>query len=307
MDFFSNAQALYVIDPSSPASQLPVDDTSHATSEPAEHGQFLTMPEEHIEVGEPGEIEIIVEELPGAPAGTKDPEPILEVSEEQPEDSNEAKKDDKSSKWNWSDHGKKDSEGFVAWIKERLSNVPKHSGFDSSGLQRASAYLDKLDNEISKAMRLDLDGELDANMIEKVRSEIDEGMARLQSRMEKVNKTKKSNRKKKAEYEMDEDGFIKEAQKITGVQGIYVTVPLLISRIARICVNGSISAGHSIADLYHRQVEKYALNEREQAEVVQLIEDMGYAIRWDRGYFSNESFQPSSSDNYDWASNTTDN
>ena len=308
MTFQSTAQELFVIDPISPASQLPAFDT-HTLSEVNNHVGHLSP----IEVAEPGEVEIVVEELPGAPPGTKDPEPALEVVEEpmhvqDAEDANEAKKGKdggKNEKWDLSKHG---PTGFVNWIKSRIEDVPKHSGYDSAGLERAMAYMDRLDNEISKAMRMDLDGELDANKVEKVRAELDDGISRLQARLDKVKETKKSSRKKKktAEYEVDADGFIKEAQKITGVKGVYVTVPLLISRIARVCVNGTISAGHDIEDLYARQVKKYALNDREQAEVRQLLWDMGYPLREDRGFFPDDNLEVSDSDNMDWAANYAD-
>jgi hypothetical protein len=261
-----------------------------------------------IEVSEPVDVEIVVEELPGAPPGTKDPE--LEVHEEplhveEKEDANDAKKDKdggKNAKWDWSKHG---PTGFVAWIKERLAAVPKHSGYDSAGLERAMAYMEKLDSEISKAMRMDLDEELDANQVEKVRSQLDEGLSRLQGRLDKVKDSKKSSKKRKktADYEMDDEGFVKEAQKIIGVSGVYITVPLLISRIARVCINGTVSAGHDIEDLYNRQVKKWNLTEREQAETMQLLFDMGYPLRQDRGFMPDDDIEVSDSDNMDWAAN----
>ena len=318
MTFQSNAQALYVIDPISPASQLPAFDEHAVSAIPPHHpyeGKEQLMSFSPIEVEEPGEVEIVVEELPGAPAGTRDPdlevhdEPSLHVEDQ------EAAKDDKkdgktgkNEKWDWSKHG---PHGFVAWVKSRLDEVPKHSGYDSAGLERAMAYFERLDNEISKAMRMDLDGELDANKIEKVRAELDEGLSRLQSRLDKVKDSKKSSRKRKksnttAEYIVDEDGFVKEAQKITGVQGIFVTVPLLISSIARICVNGTVSAGHDIEDMFKRLATKYKLTEREKMETIQLLEDMGYYVRRDRGYFPDDNVEISSSDNFDWAANYVD-
>jgi transposase len=160
--------------------------------------------------------------------------------------------------------------------------------------------LERLDNEISKAMRLDLDGELDANKIESVRATIDDGLSRLHERLDKVKKKSKSRRKKKAEFSPE---MIKSAQKITGVQGVFVTVDLLTSRIARVCINGMVSAGHDIEDLYKRQVSKYKLNDREQAQVMQLLADMGYPLRQDRGYLADEDVDTTSSDNFDWAAN----
>lgn len=298
----TTAQELIVVDPSmvSPTGHSGMSLVPLEVSEVhPNHPQDANM--DPVEVNEPVDVEIVIEDLPGAPAGTKDPEPVLEVSEPEEDktkvDDNEAKSK-KPEKWDWASKG---AEGFVTWIKERIEDVPKHSGYDSAGLERAVSYLEKLDNEISKAMRLDLDGELDANKIETVRADIDDGVARLHDRLDKIKKHKKTSRKKKSEFEID--GLVKEAQKITGVQGTFVTVPLLISGIARVCINGMVSAGHDIEVIYKDQVKKYNLNEREKSEVRWLLLDMGYGMRGDRGFLPEEDFDPTSSDNYDYAAN----
>lgn len=301
MSLKSTAQELFVVEPQMGGSPSP----SPLSLIPLEVSDSPVASMESLEVSEPGEVEIIIEDLPGAPHGTHDPEP-LEVSEHDKDDDkdklevtdeNDAKKSKKPEKWDWESKG---PTGFVVWIKSRIEDVPKHSGYDSSGLERAVAYMERLDNEISKAMRLDLDGALDANKIESVRSQIDEGLSRLHDRLDKVKKHSKSRRKKKA----DADSIlVKEAQKIAGVQGVYVTVPLLISRVARVCINGMVSAGHDIEDIYSKQVKKYKLNEREQAETMQLLADMGYPLRQDRGYLADEDVDFASSDNMDWAAN----
>lgn len=149
-------------------------------------------------------------------------------------------------------------------------------------------------------MRLDLEGELDANQIEKVRSVIDNGIERLHERLDKVKSSKKKGRKKKADLT---EGLVKEAQKITGVQGVFVTVDLLTSHIARVCINGMVSAGHDIEDLFERQAKYFGLDKRERAQVIQLLDDMGYAMRRDRGFMPDEDVDVGSSDNMDWAAN----
>jgi hypothetical protein len=298
MSLQSTAQELIVVEP--PMGHTMGNLPSLVPLEVSEAPPSFSM--EPMEVTEPGEIEIVIEELPGAPSGTHDPEP-LEVSEDDSKDKgevadeNDAKKPKKNEKWDWEAHG---PHGFVAWVKARIDDVPKHSGYDSAGLERAMSYMERLDNEISRAMRLDLDGELDANKIEAVRSQIDEGLSRLHDRLDKVKKHSKSRRKKKADVDYT---LVKEAQKITGVQGIYVTVPLLISRVARVCINGMVSAGHDIEDIYAKQVKKYKLSDREQAETMQLLSDMGYPLRQDRGYMPDEDVDFASSDNMDWAAN----
>lgn len=300
MSLQSEAQLL-VIDPS--VLQMGVNPMEMAPLEVEEthSGHHAELKDEApMEVSEPGEVSIVIDDLPGAPSGTHDPEPVLEVSEEDDKnkiDENNAKPK-KDPRWDWEARGAK---GFIAWVKERCDDVPKHSGYDTAGLERAAAYLEKLDNEISKAMRLDLDGELDANQIEKVRSLIDNGIERIHDRLDKVKKHKKTSRKKKSEVEMD--GLVKEAQKITGVQGVFVTVDLLTSRIARVCINGMVSGGHDIEEMFKRQAEYYNLNKREKAQVIQLIEDMGYAMRHDRGYMPEDDMRVEDSGNFDWAAN----
>lgn len=241
------------------------------------------------------DLQIFIEELPGAPPGTKDPEPEpeIEVEEEPEKDENDAQKV-KKEKWDWESKG---ASGFFVWVKDMLASVPKHSGYDSAGIERAVAFLDRLDSEISKAMRMDLDGDLDANKIEEVRSKIDDGISALQQRLNKIKKTKKS-KKKKADAESD---LVKEAQKATGIQGTFVVVPLLISRLGRIIINGTVSAGHDAEDMFHKLSAKYKLTDREQAELLQYLADSNFPMLGDRGYKLDEDYSLRSSDNFDYS------
>ena len=261
-----------------------------------------TQPEV-MEVTEPGEVEIVIEDLGSIPGlmGDLDPakEQLLEVVEE-PEkdtkknDSNDAKAKAPKDQWDWEAKG---HEGFLEWVKERFSGVPKHTGYDSSGLERAVSYLEKLDNEISKAMRLDLDGKLDANKIEDIRSKIEDGIDRLYDRIDRI---KKKPKKKKADF-IDDGTMIKKAGT-PAPKGIYIMAPLFISCIARTLINGNISAGHDLEDMFKKLSTKYKLNDREKMETIQLLSDMGYYLRLDRGLID-EDVDTTSSDNFDWAAN----
>lgn len=231
------------------------------------------MDQEEIEVEEPQEIEVV------------EPEDV-EVEEKNP--------------WNWqsSGHGK-----FLEWLLGMISNVPKHSGRDTTGLEKAIAYFEAIDKEISKAMRTDFKNEIDSAKAEEARAEIESGLERLLERLEKVRSTKYKRHSKKVKKADVEYGLVKEAQKATHVGGIVVTVPLFISRLARVCINGLVSAGHDIETTFDKLNKKYKLTNREQAELMQLIEDMGYQVRRDRGFELNEDIDTSSSDNYDWSAN----
>lgn len=250
---------------------------------------------------ESGEIALIVQEedspedvqvykfdmsfIPGADIEEED-----DISVEEEEDEVEVEEKDM---WDWRSDGLKN---FLPWLQKMINMVPSHSGRESAGIERAIAYLETLNKCISQAVRSDLRGEIDIASCDSARNQIDDGVDRLQARLEQISK---KNKKKKAS-ETDQQ-IVKEAQKITGVKGIVVTVPLLISTIARVCINGMVSGGHDIEDIFEKQCEKYKLDDREQTEVMQLLSDMGYAVNRDRGYLRNEEVDKSSSDNFDWS------
>ena len=193
------------------------------------------------------------------------------VVEEEPE---EIKVEDDP--WHWGD-----LKNVPKWMHDRYQAIPRHSGYDISGLERAIAYLKTFLRQVSKATQSDINGVLDVNQVETVRDQVEDGISRLEERIDRLESHKKKNRKRSSE---ENESLVKTAQKITGLSnGITVTVPLLISRLARIMINGTVSAGHDMEDMFHKLSEDYDLSKREQAELIQLIEDMGYPVRMDRG------------------------
>lgn len=203
--------------------------------------------------------------------------------------------------WDWG--GK--ASNFLPWLSKMMQGIPAHSGRDTAGLERAIAYLETLDREISRAVRTDLNNEIAIESVEKARDEIQRGLERLEDRLDKVKSSKypKKNKKKTKRGEEENEILVKEAQKSPGVGGIVVSVPLLISGLARVCINGTISAGHDIEDMLLKVSKKFDLTSREQFELVQLITDMNYPVRRDRGFLLDEEIDTKSSDNFDWAAN----
>jgi hypothetical protein len=239
-----------------------------------------------------------LEEIPGAGDLGDDieaEEGDIEVEEEEEVEVEEPEA------WDWSSRGLAQ---FLPWLSGMMQGVPRHTGHDTTGLEKAIAYFELLDKEITKAMRQDFKNEISSADAERAREQIEDGLERLVERLEKVNGSKyKRKAKKNKKAWTVASGLVKEAQKATNITGITITVPLLISRIARVCINGMVSAGHDIEDLYARQVKGYGLDKREQAEVMQLLADMGYPLRQDRGMMPGEEVDQSESDNLDWAAN----
>lgn len=236
--------------------------------------------------------QVIILTLPDLPGSELTAEDLAEIVVDEPE---EVVVEDKPiDPWDWKHHG---LAKFFDWTNERMSGIPRHSGHDVGGIERAIAYLETLNKSIGAAVKTDLKGELDIAKIETIRESIETGIERLEDRLEQL-RAGKAKKKKSKKASGQYTGLKKEAGA-TMVSGIVVTVPLLISKIARVCINGHISAGKDIEDLFRKLSEKYKLSDREKAEVVQLIEDMGYPVFRDSGYFVDEEYDPTSEEGFD--------
>ena len=156
----------------------------------------------------------------------------------------------------------------------------------------------RINNEISKAIANDYNGEVDVAKLEQARREIFDGIHRLEEAVEKLDN---GYRGKKAD--LDENGLVKEAKQ-DRIGGIIITVPILISRIAKVCINSMVSGGKDIERVFADQSKEWSLDKREQAELMELLEAMGYnQPRRDRAYPADHQMEYKSSDNYDLSAN----
>lgn len=248
-----------------------------------------------IEVGDEDPIhEEFSFKLPAVPGGD-DQEEI-----EEPADLEVAEDDDQVEVV--SDPNKWTVDTFMEYLRNKWTNLPRHSGRDTTGLERVIAVLEALDREISKAVRMDTDGKLDIGVLEGIRDEIHDGIKRSKERLDKIQTTKYPSKIKKKKADVDgESELVKEAQKATHVGGIMITVPLLISSLARSCINGMVSAGHDIEDIFRKVSKEYDLSKREKLELIQLLSDMNYPVRRDLGMPLDKEIDTTSSDNVNWS------
>lgn len=232
---------------------------------------------------EPKEIFFKLDLIPGA---TDDDfieeEPEVEVEENVPEESIDP--------WDWEKQG--GTGCFLDWIKTMFDGVPKHSGKDTTGVERAISYFERLDKEISNAMRKDFKREIDSAKAEQAREEIEKGLESLVGRLEKLRSKKFKKRKGKKAFE--DFGLVKEGETtITGK--IVVTVPYLISNIARTCIEATVQGGKDIEECFNKMCDKWELDNREKFQVATLIKDMGYPLLLDRVNFGEDFILPTES------------
>lgn len=259
------------------------------------------MHHDDLEVGEEDlkESDFKLNDIPG---GSPDDHEDLEVADlkESKEDKEEVEIEIKpTSAWDWSALG---LDQFLPWVKGRLSAVPQHSGQSAVGIERAISYLEKLRKEISQAVKEDHDGVIPMDLLEKACVEIENGIERLSNRLDKLTGGKSKKRVKKSD---DENSSLVKEGMSPGIKGVYVTVPLLISRVVRSCINGMVSGGHDPSAILADNIKKFALSEREIAECIQLMADMGLPLSLDaeRKLMPGDPVDLRSSDNHDFMAN----
>ncbi len=198
---------------------------------------------------------------------------VIEVSEhEAPKASKEKGPKDA---WDWQSLG---LGKFMDWCQDRLNSIPNMSGNETTAIERGISYLERLNKEISRAITTDYDAEIDVKAIETVRKWIFTSIKTLRGIFDQRHESDYSGK----EAATDANGKMVKEARTPYSGGIIVTVPLIISRCARVCINGTVSAGHDLPSLYREQVKAFGLDKREQAELIQHLEDMGFPIRADR-------------------------
>jgi hypothetical protein len=250
--------------------------------------------------------------LPGAP------DYVVVVEEE------EAENDDPKT---WEKDG--DHAQFVQYLKDKKSKIPRHSGETVPGCERAKSYLKSLLNEISKAMRTDLEGVVDEIEIESIRKDIEDMIDRLDVQIKKLRGAKKAafDVKLYAEgsckkcgshapiwHDIDNEKLVCmhcEAEAVKSTDGLEKTAatPILnvyMSAFERAVVgtiiNSKVSAGRNIEETYDKLKNKYNFTPREELAIQQLIADYGYPVNKDRGLL-NEPSDPASGDGVEWQTN----
>lgn len=196
----------------------------------------------------------------------------------------------------WTDDG--DHSKFVAYLKDKILNIPSHSGKTIPGCERALAYLKSCEQEISRAMRSDLEGKIDEEQVDVIRQDIYKMTDRLENHINRLRKSAGIQQVNFVTAEDIEQGISKTAG--TPILNVYMT-PFERAIVGTI-INAKVSAGRNIEEVYAQLKAKYNFDPREELAIQQLIADHGYPVYKDRGLL-NEPTDPASGDNIEWQTN----
>lgn len=184
---------------------------------------------------------------------------------------------------------------FMEYISECYpAKIPQHDGKSMLGCERATGFLERLNNEISRAIRDDVDGKLsdDIDHLEEIRINIMKDILVLKNHLSILKKKFKEEHEKKAAplwlngsgKEIKIDGDI--SKKASTPNNIVISVTPFERAISGMLINATVSAGYDMEEVYEFLKDKYELSDREELAIMQIVADSGYHIFKDRGTFS---------------------
>jgi len=179
------------------------------------------------------------------------------------------------------------------------AQIPRHDGTTMLGCEKAISFLDRLNSEISRAIRDDMDDVLDVSSLEQIRVSVMKDTLVLKDHLNKLKKKFKEMHKSSS-VSIAEDNGVPVWKNADGDSVSYdelkkeaatpnkmvIAVPPFERAIAGILINAQVSGGNSMEDVWDVLSKKYDIQPREELAIMQVVMDMGFHVFKDRGTFS---------------------
>lgn len=202
------------------------------------------------------------------------------VFEEQPVQQQQQQVKDK----NWLET--KDISQFVQFLDEQMSKIPtlQHAQGNLSKMENALARWKKLNNYCSEALRSDFHATLDADEVDRKRQIIENNMDNLQDGIDSIHQMKQTRRQQRRQHRRraDEDFEITKEGTAPHFNGFQMVITPFQRAIVGALINGKVSGGRNIEELWEDAKKKYKMDEREELEILQVLADFGYPEFKDR-------------------------
>ena len=239
---------------------------------------FKDLSQELEEVGE--ELEELAEENPDVTIGDMIPGTSLSASE----------LDDEKEEVETDYANDKDLSKFMEYINGQYpSGIPAHDGRTTVGCERAISYLERLNSDISRAIKDDVDGVLDLMELESVRTNIMHDVIKLKQHLGNLKKKLKEVNAGNSEIPLwkNTQGELVDPLKIEKSASVPNNMVIAITPFERaitgMMINSHVSAGRPMADTFEALKKKYDISDREELSIMQICMDNGFPIFKDRG------------------------
>lgn len=180
---------------------------------------------------------------------------------------------------------------FMDYISgEYPAKIPMHDGRTTTGCEKAIVFLDRLNSQISRAIKDDVESVLDLEKLEEIRGHIMRDVITLKDHLNNLKRKIKEEHSKKASTDapmwINSEGksvdIVKEATTPHS-RGMVITITPFQRAITGMMINAHVSAGKPMDEVYQALKEKYDITDREELEIIQICMDSGFPFFKDRG------------------------
>jgi hypothetical protein len=209
----------------------------------------------------------------------------------------------KEEKKDWMKSGK--PEHFVIFLENEMGRFPKPSDVSGnvSKIEQGLGQWKRLNNFVSKALREDYDGILDVELVDKARALIEQHIDQLEDMLDGINALKRNRKQLRKRRHAEQDNDLTKEATAPHFNGFQMTITPFQRAIAGSLINGSISGGRNIEELWDNAKKKYNMDDREELEILQILADMGYPEFKDRLRVGEQTDDPTRTENYgEWQS-----
>jgi hypothetical protein len=192
----------------------------------------------------------------------------------------------------------KETKHFPKFLQDEFNRIkkPELARSSISEMERALAQWKELNGHISKALRDDYHSALDAKWLDKMRSVVEQNIDQLEMALDSYKQLQQNRKNLRRRGEEDrEEELVKEATTPT-YHGFQTNVTAFETGVVRALINGVVSGGRNIEELYEIAKKKYDLTPREELAIFQILSDMGYPTFHDRLRLGEEDGDPSDPD-----------
>jgi hypothetical protein len=165
-------------------------------------------------------------------------------------------------------------------------------------MEKALGQYRKLDSYISQALQSDYDDQIDTKRVDSIRKVVEQVREQLEDALDGLSRMTKQKRKQKRRGEDYQEGLKKEGT----TPQIQMIVTPFQRAIAGALINGKVSGGRDIEELWKDAKKKYKMNDREELEILQILADMGYPIFKDRLRLGDDNDPTRDKDHGEWQS-----
>jgi hypothetical protein len=177
----------------------------------------------------------------------------------------------------------KDVKRFMEFLKSEMARIPpfETARGTQSLMERSLGQWKALDGHCSQALRGDYEGTLDVDAMDKARKFIETTIDALEDALHALSETKRS-RKKQRRRRGDADFDLTKEATAPHFSGFQMVITPFQRAIVGSLINGKVSGGRNMEELYVEAAKKYKLNDREELEILAILADFGYPIFKDR-------------------------